>query len=43
MTHEIIIEHEGDYVHARQYGSDSYEASLKLWRGIVAACERHAC
>ena len=43
MTDEIIIENKGDYIHARQYGADSYDASLRLWRGIVAACERHAC
>jgi hypothetical protein len=43
MRDEIVIEHEGDYVHVRQYGRDSYEISLDLWRRVVAACEEHQC
>ena len=43
MNENIKIEHMGDYVHARQYGPDSYDASLELWQHIVVACEEHNC
>jgi hypothetical protein len=43
MCDEVVIEYEGDYVHVRQYGRDSYEISLDLWRRVVAACEEHQC
>ena len=43
MCDEVVIEHKGDYIHVRQYGRDSYEISLDLWRRVVAACEEHQC
>jgi len=43
MRDEIVIECEGDYIHVRQSGRDSYEISLDLWRRVVAACEEHQC
>lgn len=44
MTNQkVIIEHKVDYLHVRQYGTDSYEISLDLWRQIVAACEEYDC
>ena len=43
MNENIKIEHMGDYVHARQYGPDSYDASLGLWQHIVDTCKEHNC
>jgi len=43
MNKHITIEYKGGYIHARQSGPDSYEASLELWQRIVAACEEHHC
>ncbi len=43
MSHRIIIEHKGSYVHARQYGKDNYDISLDLWKRIVAACRQYGC
>ena len=43
MNENIKIEHMGDYVHAQQYGPDSYDASLELWQHIAATCKEHNC
>jgi len=43
MTDNIVIEYVRPFIHARQYGPDSYEASLELWNRIVSACEKHSC
>lgn len=43
MRDEIIVEYEGDYVHARHYGQNNYDISLELWRRIMAACKEHNC
>ena len=43
MNEYIKIEYKGDYIHAKQHGPDSYDASLELWQRIVAACEEHRC
>ena len=43
MNENIIVEFKGDYVHARQYGPDSYDASLELWRRIMTMCEQNNC
>ena len=43
MNDNIIVEYKGNYIHARQYGPDSYDASLELWQRIVAACKKHNC
>ena len=43
MESKIIIEYKENFIHARQYGDDSYDISFKLWHGIVEACEKHNC
>ena len=43
MDDNIIVEYEGDYIHAIHSGLNSYASSLKLWKRIVAACEEHQC
>jgi len=43
MNEHITIQYKGNYIHARQSGPDSYDASLELWKRIVAACEEHHC
>ncbi len=43
MTSKISVEYKDNYIHAQQFGEDSYDASLELWQRIVAACEKHQC
>jgi hypothetical protein len=43
MSHEISIEFQGEYIHARHTGADSYDISLELWQRIMAACREHDC
>lgn len=43
MRDEIIVEYEGDYVHARVYGKNNYDVSLEVWQRIMATCKEHNC
>lgn len=43
MENRFIVEFKGDHIHAREFGQDSYESSLRNWRELMAACAKHRC